>query len=478
MKMWFLGGVCLLFLANSLSAFELKTRVYPAGCETTLRIKAVSPWAQAWLKVATDMKKMGQDRFQKGKEWPLVGYYREDRRYSDGEAYITHTYPEPLDFQLEGDEIVLDVKLPAANVHAIVFSKLPAKSGKFRDFRYVKLLTLEPEMFKYRPFKGNVHQHSMVSDGKLAPKEHVGYARIAGFDFIGVSDHYEYKQNESVLAFAGESQSGLTVYPAEEMHTPGSVLHSLSIGATRSHSVRKRSDEWNKTVQPVLDELMKKYPGLSIHEVRPWAETLILARRAKADGALVVYCHPAWRPRYYINNTFAMIDFVIRSKEFHAVEIINGSMANRSRRDNLDAWAIYHEICIETGTRIPVISSSDSHNVSTPAYRRTYTLMFAPDCTFPSFKSAVLEGRTVASYDLDDGTAQPQPLHLGASCYVRYANFLDEAGYWEKHDEIARKQGELIRKYEAGDQTVKAEIAKLAAELKQYRQDFYYQLQE
>ena len=104
--------------------------------------------------------------------------------------------------------------------------------------------------------------------------------------------------------------------------------------------------------------------------------------------------------------------------------------------------------------------------------------MFAPDLTFSSFKDAVIAGRSVASYDLDDGTGQPQPIHLGPSKYVRYANFLDEAGYWVKHDEITKKQGELILKYQNGDQSVLSEITKLAEELKQYRQNFFYQIKK
>ena len=126
MKMFFLCGLCLLFLTGSLSAFELQTRVYPADCETTLRIKAVSPWAKEWLKTAAEMKKSGKDQFRKGKEWPLIGYFQDDRRYSDGKQYITHGFPEPLSFKLEENEIVVDVKLPGTEVHSIIFAKLPA----------------------------------------------------------------------------------------------------------------------------------------------------------------------------------------------------------------------------------------------------------------------------------------------------------------------------------------------------------------
>ena len=476
MKIKLLCGICLCLLAGTLAAFEAKTRIFPANCEAVLRIKATSKWAKEWLNIAVEMKKAGKDKVKKGRAWPLVGYFREDRRYSDSEEYRSSSFiPEPLDFTVEGDEILVKTKLPGENIHSIVFSKLPAKPKGFRNFRNIKFQTLDQETFKLRPFKGNVHQHSNVSDGKFDPQDHVAYARIAGFDFISVADHRSFKQNAPTIAWAEKSGSGLTVYPGEELHTPNNVLHALSIGGTTGHSVSSRTPEWNKTVQPVLNELVKKYPGISEKDLVCWAEALILARRAKADGALVVYCHPAWRPRHYINNNFPMIDFLIRSKEFHAIEIINSTMADNSRRDNLDAWAVFHEICVETGTKIAPISNSDSHNVSKDAYRRTYSLFFAPDCTFASFKEAVINGRIVACYDISPDRATPQPLHLGASKYVRYANFLDATGYWKKHDEIARKQGELIHKLRKGDQSVLPEITKLAKEINQYRCDFYYQ---
>ncbi len=462
--------------AGTLSAFETSTRIYPADAAVTLRFKAVSPWAKEWLqKTEAFIQSGAHKKLRKGKDFPLVGYYREDRRYSNSEEFRASTIPEPAEFKIEGQEILVNAKFKGANFHFIVFSKLPAEVGKkgFRNFRYVKFMTLDAETFKLRPFKGNLHQHSNVSDGKFEPKEHAAYARIAGFDFIGLSDHGTYAQNASLIQAAADSKSGLTVYPAEELHTPGNILHGLSIGATKAHSFRgPRSPEWMKEVQPIVAEIHKKNPSLLKSEILPWAESLILAKRAREDGALVVYCHPAWHPRYYINNPRAMADHMMRSGAFDAIEVINGSMFNKSGRENMETLAQFHEICVELGKKIPVMSSSDSHNVAGTAYRRNYNVIFAPDCTFASCKAAFVEGRAVASYDLDE--KKSSPMNLGAFRFVCYANFLDEIGFWQKQSEYGKIQGGLIMKYLKGDQSVLAEIEKLAKKIEENRESFYY----
>lgn len=470
--------VALFAVSGTLSAFEpCAPLIYPADSAVTVRIKAVSPWAKKWLDAAHAFMKDGKHKsIVKGKNCPLVGYYREDRRYSDSEEFRGSLIPEPVEFKIEGDVISAKVKFVGANYHYIVFCLLPGPAKGLPASRSVKFMTLDAETFKLRPYKGNLHQHSNVSDGKYDPQEHVAYARIAGFDFVGLSDHGKYEQNPVISKAAADSQSGLTVYPAEELHTPGNVLHGLSIGATKGYSYRgNRTPQWMKEVRPIWDEINKKHPSVPKSETLPWAESLLLAKRAKADGALLVYCHPSWKPRYFyfINSTRAMTDYLIRSGVFDVVEVINGSMFHKSGRENLETLARFHELCIELGKKIPVMSSSDSHFVSGPGYPRNYNVIFAPDCTFPSFKAAFLEGRAVASYDLD--VKNSSPMNLGAFSFVCYANFLDEIGFWKKQYEYGKQQGELILKYLKGDKTVLEKIKQLAKQIEENRNSFYYQ---
>ena len=57
---------------------------------------------------------------------------------------------------------------------------------------------------------------------------------------------------------------------------------------------------------------------------------------------------------------------------------------------------------------------------------------------------------------------------------MRYANFLDEIGYWKKHDDHAQKQGALLQKFVKGDKTVVPRIEKIAGELELIRNGIYY----
>ena len=477
MKLFVFAAVIFFAAVGSVAAFELETRVYPADETVTLRIRATSKWALDWIKKSADFTPEMLRRTGKNKVIPPVGQCFEEHSFSTKAEYNSRGYPAPLKFKIDGNEIIVTVQLKGENFHKIVFAKPPVPEQKRPDVRWVKVMTLEKEAFKLRPFKGNLHQHSNVSDGRFEPEKHTAYARIAGFDYFGLSDHRKYEQNPKVIAVAADSRCGLTVYPAEELHTPASILHGLSIGASKAHSYSgKRTPAWMKEVQPILEELAAKYPKHPREQMLAWAESILLARRAKADGALTVYCHPSWVPRFSRNNTVAMAECLMQRPEFDAVEIVNGSMNNKSRRENCETLAMFHEICVKTGSLKAVMSSSDSHNVASPSYARNYNVIFAPDCTFPSFKEAYLNGRAVAAYDIDPTPAKnkPQPLFFGTSSYVRYANFLDEVGYWKRHDEVARKQGELLLKYFAGDETVVPQIVELAEEINRIREALYY----
>lgn len=477
MKRLFFTAALILLASAVLNAFEVKERIYPADVEVTLHLRACSKWALEWIRDNSSVQGTKQMKDSRGRSVPPVGYCLEDHSYTPENVFTGRPVPRAVNFKVSGNEVVIKLQLKGENMHYIVFSKPPAPPRNRWNRRVVKLLTLDAETFKLRPFKGNLHQHSTVSDGRFAPEEHAAFARLAGFDYVAVSDHARYDQNAPVMKTAAESKSGLSVYPAEELHTPGGVLHGLSIGGTKGHSfLKNRTPEWLKEVKPLHEELIKKYPKVPHAQLLSWAESLLVARRARADGALVVYCHPAWRKQLSRNNSIEMGNFIMRQKEFDVIEVINGTMGGKTRRENMESLAIYTEVCAETGFRKPVMSSSDSHNVSHANYARNYNIIFAPDCTFPSFKAAFLEGRAVAAFDIDPSEAKnsPQPLFWGRSSFVRYANFLDEIGYWKKHDDHAQKQGALLQKFVKGDKTVVPRIEKIAGELELIRNGIYY----
>ena len=435
--------------------FDIDGRIYPADSLAVLRFRAVSAW--------------GKKNFKSVK----VGYIRDDRRYSNGKE-LRERGPrlENLKFKREGDDTIV-VKVPLRGEHEhTFFFYLPRKKGdKKAEMRSVVICSLAPDAFRLRPFKGDIHQHSLVSDGRTPPQDHVMYAREAGFDFIAVTDHRNNKQNPVVAAAAKDSGCGLVTYPGEEMHNVSHILHSVCIGAPNVMSLRERTPELTKAVKPILAELRRELPRMHDSERRSLAEAIHLARRARKLGAVVIYSHPHWRPNGRYNAPPEFTRYILSHADFDAVEIANGQVYH----DNYLTFSLLYEIAATTGRRWPVVSASDCHNVkNVQAYKRNYNILFAPNCSLEEFKKGLREYRVVAAVEtMKVNGRSTHPTLFGSWRLVKLATFLEDNGYWKKHDRLAAAQAPLLKKFLAGDKSVVPELKRLAAEIDALRSSYY-----
>ena len=443
------------FRIAEVRGFDIGARIYPADSMATLRFRAVSPWARKNFKHVK------------------VGYVRDDRRFSNG-AELRERGPrfENLKFTREGDDTIV-VTVPLRGEHEHTFSfHLPRKKGeKNPEMRQVTICTLAPDTFQLRPFKGEIHQHSNVSDGRTDPRNHVQYARAAGLDFVAVTDHWHSEQNPIVAAAAKDSGCGLVTYPGEEMHNVAHVLHSICLGAPKVMSIRERNAELVKGADPILRELRMELPDMHDSERRSLAEALYIARRARKHGAVLIYCHPHWRPGGRYNAPPEFTRYILTHDYFDAVEIANGQF----NHDNYLTAALLYELAAATGRRWPVVSASDNHNVSNvDRLRRNCNIIFAPNASFPEFKKALREHRLVAAVDTVNWSKKSShPILFGSWRFVKLATFLENIGYWKRHDKLAAGQAPLLQKFLAGDRSVVPELEKSAAEIDALRESIY-----
>ena len=456
-----------------LHGFKLPARIYPADCRVTLRFTPESAWAKK-VYSAPNLR---------------VYYMRDDRRFMDGGELRLQKW-QRIKFRREAGTIVVDAELRSEHEHAFVFqydppekkAKRPPKGVKptkaekkatAPEERCVAVYTLKPDLFTLRPFKGEFHRHSSVShDATVSPEEHVRYARACGLDIFDVSDHWKYEQNARVKKTVDETGSGLSVYPGEEMHNHRGVLHSICIGGKRAMGVAERNEETMAACKSIFDELCRKFPHESKSELLSLAEALRLIRQARADGAVVIYCHPHWKPGYRFNSPLFFTRYLLSSGEVDAVEIANGDFLAPS---NFTTNALLHDIAAETGRRLPVVSASDTHNVTkVDGVRRLYNIIFARDASFEEFKSALRGGRVVAANDCETRSHKHlRPIYFGTWRMVRLANFILDTGYWGRHDRLCAQQAALIAKYLAGDTSVVPGIKKLASEIAALRDSLY-----
>lgn len=163
--------------------------------------------------------------------------------------------------------------------------------------------------------RGDLHCHTVFSDGDSTPAEMLLAAADAGLDFLGVTDH----NNVAHHAAYGRGGDGLPiVVPGVEVTTYG--------GHWNAHG----TDRWWEFREPSASAVEATM------------------REAAAAGALVTVCHPKplGPPWEYGRGGF------------HAVEVWNGDWL----RLNAVALAFWEE-CLRRGQRITAVGGSDTHRL-------------------------------------------------------------------------------------------------------------------
>ena len=125
-------------------------------------------------------------------------------------------------------------------------------------------------------FKGNLHTHTTVSDGKKTPEEVIALYKKNGYDFLALTDHriYNYKN------FAQDVD--ITIIPGMEFDSTFvrengfRTWHQVFIGP---------DDETNGYKQ---DEELPRGEAANQEEFQKYLD------EAHEKNNLTIYCHPQW----------------------------------------------------------------------------------------------------------------------------------------------------------------------------------------
>jgi hypothetical protein len=215
-------------------------------------------------------------------------------------------------------------------------------------------------------YRGDLHLHTVHSDGRHQPDELVAAARAAGLDFVVSTDHNTSSANRAWAAYRVDD---LLVIAGEEVTTRHG--HWLAVGLPPEGWV-----DWRYAPR---DGVFAGY-----------------ARQVGAGGGMVVAAHPAvplpgsaWEFGY---------------EDVDAIEVWNGVW-------NLDdevSLRIWHRL-LRQGRRIAAVGGSDSH----AAHQRVglpQTVVHAPALSTPALVEGLRRGR---SYIAESSAVT---LRLTASC--------------------------------------------------------------
>ena len=177
-----------------------------------------------------------------------------------------------------------------------------------------------------RFWRGNIHTHSTLSDGALAPAEVCRLYRESGYDFLCLSDHFVPVYGFPIADTRAFRTNSFTTILGAEIHAPansqGEIWHVLAAGLPEDFA-------------PTGE-----------------AETGIeLAARAKAAGAFVGIAHPQW-------SGLSEADGRAMVPHAHAVEIYNhGCQLECARPDG----TYLLDLLLNEGHRLTAYAADDAH---------------------------------------------------------------------------------------------------------------------
>lgn len=176
-----------------------------------------------------------------------------------------------------------------------------------------------------RFWRGNLHSHSVRSDGAYTPDDVCRRYREAGYDFLAITDHFLAEYQYPIVDTRVFRNSRFTTLLGAELHAPmtelGGRWHILAVGL----------------------------PG-DFAEPGPLEDGPTLAQRAIQAGAFVAAAHPQW-----YSLTERDLDAL---GQVHAIEVFNGVSIDHN--DRYDSWHIT-DVMLGRSRRYLAYAADDFH---------------------------------------------------------------------------------------------------------------------
>lgn len=184
-----------------------------------------------------------------------------------------------------------------------------------------------------RFWRGNLHTHSNLSDGCLAPAEVCRRYKAEGYDFISLTDHFIGFYGYPIADTKAFRDDSFTTIPGAELHSGamenGELWHILAVGLPE-------------------DFAPPNAPGF--HAVEGQETGPELAQRARDAGAFVSIAHPHWS-----GLTLADARSITAA---HSVEIYNHGCAIGCDREG---GGHVLDLLLSEGRDLTIIATDDAH---------------------------------------------------------------------------------------------------------------------
>ncbi len=234
----------------------------------------------------------------------------------------------------------------------------------------------------YKFYKGNLHSHTTVSDGKLKPEESAKLYKEAGYSFLAITDHNIFTDFSSDL-----DDEKFIIIPGFE----ASVLwfyNKTNVLVDRCHHllVFKDPDAKDFDFKHLENvEILKLY-GPDVDFVK---ESQKFIDNLKKRGAVICYNHPAW--------SRVMDSDFLSLKGYDFLEIYNwGTVLDSNSGSDVTSW----QKVLDSGCKVNALATDDNHNKATGELFDSfggYVMVNAKDLNQDEIMKALLAGQYYSS---------------------------------------------------------------------------------
>lgn len=446
--------------------YHITPRVVKVGKKNTISIKGLDDSVRFYDDVEYLVSIFCADswKYKEGKELYASGRdMGEILSVFPKDGVITFTYS----FMAEGEyEVKIERKDKDSDAHVPDRFIKYWKAGKNRivnGFSFM-MYALENDLYGKKPYKGDLHVHSFESDGFESPEFVAARYRTFGYDFMSLTDHYFMDSSFELVNKMQEVDSGLKVFPGEEVHPMrnGEVFHVVnfngksSVNALYNSDVNKAKSEINEIAKTI--GLSSDVDNLEIAYFK-W-----IFDKIREAGGIAIYPHAFWHVGRSYNVRPFISDYIIRNKLCDAFEILGGM----SKRDNREMAQYAAELKAD-GVDLPFVASSDAHSSlkqGSAHFGDAFTIAFSE--SLEQIPNAIMNKQAVAvdNFSVDDKTV------YGNLRLVRYTYFLLEQ-YYAMHDELCNATGQALLRYVLGDEKQKTLVETLDNEREKFDLDFF-----
>lgn len=375
-------------------------------------------------------------------------------------------------FELENGVLGAEVFFGNEQEHVleVVIASQPARknssfahrlSGELKmRFRFY---SVEDDLLKLTPLKGDFHAHTHLSDGNEAPEYDVCRYRQAGFDFMAITDHFVYDPSLQAADYWKDLRTGFMIYPGEEVHLPDCNAHIVNFGGKASVNGAAKADEakYRQEVQDICRTLPENGNTFS-DGAAEWA-----FRKIKEFDGLSIFCHPYWEECFGYSIPETLTDSIISRRSFDALEVVSGFYRHQWRSNAVQNARWHHEAV--HGNPMPVVGASDAHCFDGGAlFDWFYTLLFAGENSFESIREAVKANRSLAVLR-NEGQF---PVLTGDFRLVKYGTFLMDE-YFPRYTELCRIEGDLMMEQLRGNAAAAEALKVLGTPAGEFRKMFF-----